>query len=199
MFVDSEGWHWHPPSKKVNGSIVTLKYTIIKGSMNYIAQVEVIQDCMWILLIIGDYKRVLWADHGPYSGSRDALRVQLRESFMSFLSKLPDNSAQKSLLSVQVDEGLSKKHPALYEYLTAATYPDGTVRETSTLSISVADDGYKFCLRDRDQARCLWITSHTFFDGLKALDSALRGIEAPWVKDRFSLNGAAGNGNKKKK
>jgi hypothetical protein len=198
MYVDISGWQSKRCRRIENATSIHLQYSLWKDAHVYSIDVRITRDRCFVLLISGFYRRLFFGECGTVPDPSDKFPILLREIVMSFLQKVEGAAQVKSVLTSQVDESLSKKYPALYEYLTADKYPDGSSRETATLSISTADDGYKFCLRDRDCARCLWVTTLCFFDGLKALDAGLRSGDAPWVKDRFSTNGNVKQGSKKK-
>ena len=51
--------------------------------------------------------------------------------------------------------------PALWEHLTATTYPDGSVRVTSSIIIVADHQGWRGCLSDKDNERTMWKTSDT--------------------------------------
>lgn len=165
---------------------------------HYYVQLECHKTRYAIFLICDYSKRIRYADFLFVPHTVEELKKVLQGAIMSFIGSRNDGDAFRPKLSVQADEKLQKSYPALYEFLVVDKYDDGSPRETATISISVADDGYKFCLRDRDTSRCLWITATSFFDGLKHLDASLRSQDAPWVKDRFSTNGTPKKGIAKK-
>lgn len=74
--------------------------------------------------------------------------------------------------------GLLVKCPILVEYLSAGAYEDGTVRQTSTITVFVEGRGVKLALNDRDMRRGLYVTGDTLEDALKALEKHV-GLDRP--------------------
>lgn len=98
---------------------------------------------------------------------------------MSFLSKVDGQAKGSHLLGVPLS-GVLSVTPAVLEYLTAASYPDGSPRERSTLSFFVEDGVVKACLSDRDQVRTLWRSGASVEDAVMALESSLVEGTADW-------------------
>lgn len=63
--------------------------------------------------------------------------------------------------------------PAVMEYLTADSYPDGQVRQRATLTVFLEGGVTKVCLSDRDQERTAWRSAAGIEDALISLDEAL--------------------------
>lgn len=77
------------------------------------------------------------------------------------------------------------RFPAMAEYLAVGRYPDGAVRQRSTITIMAGEgSGFKAVLNDRDNARSLWATAMTA-DGLfVSLEALLCDPNAPWRADK---------------
>jgi len=106
------------------------------------------------------------------------------EYLMSFLKRASaDDQARRQVASRAAAEW-AKKYPALHEYLTMVAYPDGGKRTTSTLMLFCDDGVWKACLKDRDQARSLWITSDGPTGLLDDLEACLQGDVQEWRKDK---------------
>lgn len=104
----------------------------------------------------------------------------IREASMSFLKKAAKDDA-KALMTVSKEgERFAKTYAALTEYLTAATWEDGTARMPSTLLIFAEDGYYKGCLNDRDASRSLWVAGASIPDVLEALEGHLRAGTGEW-------------------
>lgn len=181
------------------GNSLVYRYAVWGLDWEYLVQVEVRHLCCGIMIVFDDQRRVVYAECFLFDGSSNHYSKRFHEAFMSFLKKVDKSQPNQALLAGKVDEEFKKKFPALWEFLTVARYEDGQARETSTISISVADDGYKVCLRDRDNGRCLWVTGMTFFDTLKTLEATLKSEDAPWVRDRFAASKTAINSNGRQK
>lgn len=98
---------------------------------------------------------------------------------MSFLSKL-DSSSKGSPAPLSALTGVLSITPGVVEYLTAVSYPDGSSRERSTISVFLEDGVVKACLSDRDQARTLWRSGPSVEDALMALEAAVVDGTADW-------------------
>lgn len=79
-----------------------------------------------------------------------------------------------------VSDDFSKKHPALWEYLTVDRFDDGTARETATLLLFVEDGLVKGCLNDRAGARSCWVSATSMGGLLGLLEEALQSDQAEW-------------------
>lgn len=66
----------------------------------------------------------------------------------------------------------AKTWPTLVEYLTATVYPDGSVRVPSALVVVADSSGWRGCLSDKDNQRCLWKVADTLEGLLLALEEA---------------------------
>lgn len=60
--------------------------------------------------------------------------------------------------------------PALWEHLTATQYPDGSVRETSSIIIVADHQGWRGCLSDKDNGRTMWKTASSVEELLLVLE-----------------------------
>lgn len=60
--------------------------------------------------------------------------------------------------------------PALWEHLTATQYPDGSVRETSSIIIVADHQGWRGCLSDKDNGRTMWKTASSVEELLLTLE-----------------------------
>jgi len=85
-------------------------------------------------------------------------------------------------------EGLLDRFPVLCEFLTSTAY-DGDVagtRQTATLLIFAQDGAWKACLRDRQEARAMWVAAALWDDLLPVLEDALSNNSGVWRDDRAS-------------
>jgi len=102
---------------------------------------------------------------------------------MSFLERAA-TSAAGAAAPVGPLAGVLKLCPAVVEYLTATSWPDGEVRETATLLLFAEDGGIKACLSDRAQGRTLWRAGEGIEGAVKALEEAIKGGSADWRRSR---------------
>jgi len=89
-----------------------------------------------------------------------------------------------------------QEYPALHEYVTLGTNPDGSVRRTSTLTLFAESGTWKCFLNERDSGASLCASGDTVSGALAALEVMLEGETPPW---RFSDRQAAANGRRKGK
>lgn len=82
------------------------------------------------------------------------------------------------------DAEFTSRCPALAEYLSARSYPDGTQRQTSSLTVFVEDGCFKAVLNDRDQEQALFVSERRFSDLFEALEILLQSDDVPWRKNR---------------
>lgn len=83
------------------------------------------------------------------------------------------------------DDPILGPFPVLAAFLTTDVM-DGKKRETATLTMSVASDGVKLCLKDRATGLICWHTGDTFTESLAALEARLAEGTAEWREDRFA-------------
>lgn len=99
----------------------------------------------------------------------------------------PSTTAAAASGSEWPDEKWKKETPILTEFLSAALYDDGTVRELSQLTVKLQDGQVLACLQDKDLRRGLYRVSSTVAGALKAIEKALAESSAdwrPWKDDR---------------
>ena len=78
-----------------------------------------------------------------------------------------------------------QEHKFLHEYLTAATFSDGSPRTTATLTIMCGDTtGVKVVLNDRAEGMSLWATGDDPQDALEVLEAILNLAVVPWKADK---------------
>lgn len=98
----------------------------------------------------------------------------------SFLKRANDDSKARVAASVDRDGAFRARYPALSEWLSADSYPEGGARETSTLLFFVEGGGWKGCLNDRDQKRGLWASGGALEEVLTALEDHLQAGTGEW-------------------
>lgn len=103
---------------------------------------------------------------------------------MGFLKRVTAGEGEKRVATSKEATQWAGKHPALYEYMTAVTYPDGGQRKTSTLLLFWEDGIWKGCLKDRDAGRSLWVTAGSPQEVLADLEVTLQSDVAEWRKDK---------------
>jgi hypothetical protein len=74
--------------------------------------------------------------------------------------------------------------PTVGMYLTADAWPDGELREKSTLIVFYEEGAFKVCLSDKDSGSVLWATAKSFGDLLESLEARLTDGAPDWRKGR---------------
>lgn len=98
-----------------------------------------------------------------------------------YLGRKPTN---RTSLPSDVDgeiTGLLRPFPAIAEYLTATSLPDGKARETSTLLVFSEDGRWKCRLLDRDAGEAMWQAADTFQALLERLEEHLQDGTGEWM------------------
>ena len=98
----------------------------------------------------------------------------------SFLRKANDDSKARVASTSDRDAAFRARFPALSEWLSADTWPEGGARETSTLLFFVEQGQWKGCLNDRDGKRGLWSAGGSLDDVLAALEGHLEAGTGEW-------------------
>lgn len=84
--------------------------------------------------------------------------------------------------------------PALWAHISCGSYPDGSVRQRSTLSVFVGDYGLQACLNDRDNGLVAFVTGDSLVAILDALEASLASDSLDW---RVSRQAGGAKGRKK--
>lgn len=117
---------------------------------------------------------------GRHSRAGEVL-VRRKGDVMSFLQKVDVRMAEGPH-SVFIAEGLLKDLPAIVEYLSMETWPDGTDRERSSLLVIVESRMIKVCLTDRANSRSLWRANVSLEECLLGIEAALQNNDGDWRK-----------------
>lgn len=75
---------------------------------------------------------------------------------------------------------LERSYPALAQYMTALVFPQGGLREPSTVTLCVEDGKLKGCVNDRANEASLWRSADTVAELLAALEAALEDPRSTW-------------------
>jgi len=134
---------------------------------------------------------VLWTALLPAGTVADLWGAARMEVCVSFLRKsVPQTEGGPR--GVAPPDSWRKALPAMCEYLFCETYPDGSRRQKSTLTVMAGDArGCKVVLNDREEGRSLWATGDDFEACLEALEVMLQAPDTPWKADKqaFRSNG----------
>jgi len=83
------------------------------------------------------------------------------------------------------DPDFQSKYPNVTEYLFTRNWTDGSVRQTSTLSVFTDGEAMKVVLNDRENNRSAFFCEPTFSGALEAMEAALAADRVDW-KSRSS-------------
>lgn len=78
------------------------------------------------------------------------------------------------------DEDFKARYPSLYEYLFTQKWTDGSVRQTSTLSVFTDGVSLKLVINDRDNNRSGFINAATWIECLELMEARLANDEMDW-------------------
>lgn len=168
----------HLPEHEITGCLY-----ILKGGRRLLVSYDAPTMCLltWRILPLSHYLSGLYSDGGL---------------LMSFLKK----TAAVSSAPRGAAKEFETEYPALAEYLTCTTYPDGSAREVASLAVTVDDGCVKACLHDRDTRRSLFVAGVSVLDAICSLEIALEGDDADWRPWRSSSpGGGKGKGSSPKK
>lgn len=122
--------------------------------------------------------------HVPLAAFPRVYRGEEDERVMSFLQRQAAGDQAKRVQMSAAGREWAAKHPAVTEYLTATTYPDGGQRQTATAMVFVDQGEWKVCLRDRDTHRTLWVTAGSLAELFTTLEMTLQGGSAEWRQEK---------------
>lgn len=72
--------------------------------------------------------------------------------------------------------------PSIWEYLSTDAWPDGSARQSSTLTIFVEGGRVKVCLSDRENDRSAWASGESLEEAAMSLERALGQDTVEWRK-----------------
>jgi len=129
--------------------------------------------------------RVLKQALYPFELWKSLSREARERSVMSFFNKPSGGVPGKQAQGGKVEDPKSRKEaPTLLCYLEEAAWPDGELREPSTLIVFVEEGSFKACLSEKNTLKSLWATSKTFWGLLEALESRLTADTLDWRAQR---------------
>lgn len=80
------------------------------------------------------------------------------------------------------DVWFSETYPALFSWLTALQWPDGSEKQRSTITFFVEDGAFKVCLTNKDDQVSLWGSGDDLEGALKVLNARCVDPKAEWKK-----------------
>jgi len=104
---------------------------------------------------------------------------------MSFFAKPAGGASTKQAAGGKVDDPKARKEaPTTLCYMEEAAWPDGEVREPSTMILFIEEGQWKVCLSEKNTLKSLWATSKTFWGLLEALEARLTADAVDWRAQR---------------
>jgi len=120
------------------------------------------------------------SNYAGHSGYRARPR-QVRSPHVGALSKRSGRDGGDGRGVWIVGDGMwENNHPELYQFLSAARYPDGGDRRTGTMLIFTDQGTLKMCLSDRDQSLVAFLTGDSLDGLLDAAEAGLREDALEW-------------------
>lgn len=115
---------------------------------------------------------------------RFASRSEITRGLEDMLRKITAEERVKRSSVRPDDADMQKRFPNVFEYLVADTYPDGQVRQRSTVMLIVDADMVKLCLNDKDNGQSLWVSGTSLANALKALEAAVTCPTTVWRENK---------------
>lgn len=105
--------------------------------------------------------------------------------FMNFFKKPPTGGVPVgSSGEDRTPKDLKERAPTLGHFLCDGAWPDGSIRQTSSLVVFVQDGMFKACLGDKDSNTSLWASSRSFDELLESLECRLTDEQPDWRRSR---------------
>lgn len=126
-------------------------------------------------------------DQAVYSWSLLAQLDQAsrRRTFMDFFRKpVPAPSPVSGNGQVAMPADLKERAPTLGNWLCSPVWPDGELRQPSSLIVFMEGGMFKAGLNDKDNNMILWASCKSFNDLLEALEARLTDDQVDWRKSR---------------
>jgi hypothetical protein len=121
------------------------------------------------------WRQYLWNWPEVYWSIRMAEKKRI-----SYLRKLAADSGNGQIAVLAAPPELVLVYPAISEYLTSLAFPDGSERETSTITLLIEDGKIKAALNDRANSRSIWRSGDTVEEVLACLEAAVADERSSW-------------------
>jgi len=100
--------------------------------------------------------------------------------------KRKDPKAMSGLATHASPGALADDFPHLAEFLTTATFEDGTRRESPTVTIWAAGGQWKCSVKDRAESLVMWLSAEKLQELMQMLELFVLESDAPWRNDDFT-------------
>lgn len=121
---------------------------------------------------------------GPHAPGQPQTRSNLIDEVWRLLTKGDLPRPQDAGVRQLVDGEFATRWPTLWAYLSQTKWEDGSVRQTSSMTVFQSDGMLKGMLKDSNIGMCLWVAGTTFMGLLDVLEAALCDPAADWRMDR---------------
>jgi hypothetical protein len=132
----------------------------------------------------------------PHALWADLSYAQKEDVIVSWIKSVRSPEGFNGSGGVALDSEWMQQYPALHDYITLGTNPDGTLRRTSTITLFADMGTWKCYLNERDSGASLCATGSSVSDTLAALEVMLEAEVTPW---RFSDRPRQENGKKSRR
>lgn len=102
------------------------------------------------------------------------------EEFEMFIENRPKGLKSDKSTNPLEDSDFQKDYPALYEYLSAVLFSDGSPRETSTMTIFVEHGRFKAAVNDRHNEGVLFCSADTYGELMEVVEECLKTGDGDW-------------------
>jgi hypothetical protein len=86
-----------------------------------------------------------------------------------------------------VDTAFLNAFPDLHDHMTQVRWEDGSLRNTSSVTLFIEGAQWKACLNDRDAGLVAFVAGRSFNDVLRALNDGIKGDTLDWRPSRSAV------------
>jgi hypothetical protein len=140
------------------------------------------------------WAKVVYCEPGRSRNVRGWSSQVLKGEMMSFIKRGLAAAVVGGPVAPFPDAKFAKDWPAIYEYMTASKYPDGTDRKLSSVTLFCEDSQLKVCLTEKNEGLVLFAAGKTLQTALNALEGLLAAEETPWRRSAYGASGTQGKG-----
>lgn len=138
--------------------------------------------------------KVLYCEPGLSRNVRAIGPERIGDALSSFLKRAVGTGQTVDADRAFPDAAFAKDWPALFEYMTATKWPDGSDRKVSSVTLFAEDGSLKCCLNEKNDQCVLFAAGKTLKTCLNALEGLLAGSDTPWRKSSGGVATRAGKG-----
>lgn len=121
-----------------------------------------------------------WSHKRAYRAALASAKAQSKELLDMALRKPLPGQQYGPVAPMFSDEDFQRDYPNITEYLFTERWADGSMRQTSTLSVFSDNGSLKIVLNDRDNNRSAFFSAKRFLEALENMETALREETVDW-------------------